>query len=330
VGVLLTPIITKQTLALEDLRGRALAIDGNAELYQFLALIRLRDGTPLRDSTGRITSHLAGLFYRTTRLIADYQLELVFVFDGTPPALKAAEIQRRRSTRERYEQEHAEAVRAGDLARAYSKATMTSRLTRDMIVEARELLRLMGIRAIQAPSEAEAQAAHMARAGRVWAAASKDYDALLFGAPRLLRFLTISGREFLPSQGAFRPIVPELIELDRLLDRWRITREQLVDLAILVGTDFNEGVKGVGPKKALALIEKYGSLERIPGCLEQAGDVSSIRRIYLEPVVTDEYEIAGGTPDLAGIETFLCGEREFARERVAAALDRAFRGPTLF
>ena len=329
-GVLLTPIITRQTLALEDLRGRALAIDGNAELYQFLALIRLRDGTPLRDSKGRITSHLAGLFYRTTRLIADYRLEPVFVFDGTPPALKAAEIQRRRSTRERYEQEHAEAVRAGDMARAYSKATMTSRLTRDMIVEARELLRLMGIPAIQAPSEAEAQAAHLARGGRVWAAASKDYDALLFGAPRLLRFLTISGREFLPSQGTFRPIVPELIELDRLLHGWRITREQLVDLAILVGTDFNEGVKGIGPKKALALIEKYGSLERIPGCLEQAGDVSSIRRIYLEPVVTDEYEMAGGTPDLAGIEAFLCEEREFDRDRVAAALERAFRGPTLF
>src|SRR3954470_21565915 len=107
-GVALTPIIVKQTLALEDLRGTTLAVDGPGELYQFLALIRLRDGTPLRDSKGRITSHLAGLFYRTTRLIADYRLELVFVFDGTPPALKADEIQRRRSTRQRYEIEHAE------------------------------------------------------------------------------------------------------------------------------------------------------------------------------------------------------------------------------
>src|SRR5919197_3662214 len=229
-GVLLTPIITKETLELDDLRGATLAIDAHGELYQFLALIRLRDGTPLRDSKGRITSHLAGLFYRTTRLIADYRLEPIFVFDGTPPALKAAEIQRRRTTRERYEREHADAVRAGDLARAYSKATMTSRLSREMIGEARELLRLLGIPAIQAPSEAEAQAAHMTRGARVWAAASKDYDALLFGAPRLLRFLTISGREFLPSQGTFRPIVPELIELDRLLGAWGINREQLIDL----------------------------------------------------------------------------------------------------
>jgi len=329
-GVLLTPIITSQTLSLDDLRGRSLAVDGNGELYQFLALIRLRDGTPLRDSKGRITSHLAGLFYRTTRLIADYRLELTVVFDGTPPALKAAEIQRRRSTRQRYEIEHAEALREGDLPRAYSKATMTSRLTRDMVAEARELLRLMGIATVQAPGEAEAQAAAMARDGRVWAAASKDYDSLLFGAPRLLRFLTLSGKEFLPSQGTFRPIVPELVELDPLLEQWQINRAQLVDLAILVGTDFNDGIKGIGPKKALKLVQQRGRLEAMPEYIDRLGDVAGIRRIFLEPEVTSEYETAKGTPDFAGIKAFLCGEREFAADRVGAALARAFGEPTLF
>src|SRR6266480_4951802 len=109
VGVVLTPIITKDTIALHDLNGRTLAVDGNGELYQFLALIRLRDGTPLKDSKGRITSHLSGLFYRTTRLIADHRMELVFVFDGKPPALKSAEIDRRRSIKERYDAEHTQA-----------------------------------------------------------------------------------------------------------------------------------------------------------------------------------------------------------------------------
>jgi len=330
-GVLLTPIITKETLELDDLRGRTLSIDAHGELYQFLALIRLRDGTPLRDSKGRVTSHLAGLFYRTTRLIADYQLQMTFVFDGAPPALKMAEIQRRRDIRERYEAEHAEAVREGDLARAYSKATMTSRLTREMIDEARELLRLMGIPTVQAPSEAEAQAAHMARAGRVWAAASKDYDSLLFGAPRLLRFLTISGKEFLPSQGTFRPIVPEIIDLDRLLQGWGVTREQLVDLAILIGTDFNTGVKGIGPKTALKLVQAHGAIEAMPEEIRAAvGDVAGVRRIYLEPNVTNEFDITFGEPDIDGVVAFLCGEHEFARDRVTAALDRAFRERTLF
>ena len=324
-GVLLTPIIVKQTLSLEALHGALLAIDGNGELYQFLALIRLRDGTPLRDSTGRITSHLSGLFYRTTRLIADYALKPVFVFDGAPPPLKTAELQRRRAIRQRYEHEHAEALQSGDYASAYSKATMTSRLTREMVAEARELLRLLGIPTVQAPSEAEAQAAHMAASGRVWAAASKDYDSLLFGATRLLRFLTISGKEFLPSQGVSRPIVPELIELDRLQDALHIDREQLVDLAILVGTDFNDGIKGIGPKKALKLVQEHGRIEQMPDEIRHAvGDVDEIRRIYLAPPVTDEYDIQPGEPDMPGVVAFLCGEREFSRDRVTAALDRAF------
>jgi len=331
VGVVLTPIIVKETLALGDLRGRVLAVDGNGELYQFLALIRLRDGTPLRDSKNRITSHLNGLFYRTTRLIADYGVRLVFVFDGRPPAQKAAEIERRRSIRQRYEAERDEALRAGDEARAYSKATMTSRLTREMVAEARELLRLLGIPTVQAPSEAEAQAAHMAAANAVWAAASKDYDSLLFGAPRVVRFLTLSGKEFLPSQGTFRPIVPELIEMDRLLSALAITRQQLVDLGMLVGTDFNDGVKGIGPKKALKLVQEFGSIERMPDDIRQAvGEVEDVRRIFLQPEVSDDYDVTFGEPEFASVVDFLCREREFSQERVTAALERAFSERTLF
>jgi flap endonuclease-1 len=325
-GVLLTPIIVKETLTLEDLRGRRLAVDTNGELYQFLALIRLRDGSPLRDSKGRITSHLSGLFYRTTRLMADYGPELVFVFDGKPPALKAEEIARRRSIKERYETEHAQAVAAGDLAKAYSKATMTSRLTREMAGEARELLRLMGLPVIQAPSEGEAQASHIAARGNVWAAASKDYDCLLFGAPRLLRFLTISGKEFLPSNGTFRPIVPELIDAAVLLKHYEITRPQLVDLAILVGTDFCDGIKGIGPKKALKLVKDFGSIEEMPAEIRDGigPALREIRQIFLEPEVTEDYEIEFAKPDWDGIIHFLCDEREFSRERVTAALKRAY------
>jgi flap endonuclease-1 len=324
-GVVLTPIVDRQALSLDDLRGKVLAVDAQAELYQFLALIRLRDGTPLRDSKGRVTSHLAGLLYRTTRLISAHGIRLVFVFDGVPPLLKADEIGRRRAVRARFEAEHAEAVRQGDLARAYSKATMTSRLTRDMVDDARELLRLMGIPTVQAPSEAEAQAAHMAKGPGVWAAASKDYDALLFGAPRLVRFLTISGREFLPSQGTFRPIVPELIDRDSLLASWGMTGEQLVDLAILVGTDFNEGIRGIGPKTALKLAQRHGRIEDMPDEVrQQLGDVDEVRRIFLEPAVTDSYALSFSEPDVQGVVDFLCGTREFARDRVVAALERAF------
>ena len=334
-GVLLTPIITKDTIALDALHGQTLAVDGNGELYQFLALIRLRDGTPLKDSKGRTTSHLSGLFYRTTRLIAEHALTLVFVFDGSPPPRKAQEIAKRRAVRSRYEEERVAALERGDIAAAYSKATMTSRLTKEMVSEARDLLRLMGVPTVQAPSEAEAQAAHMAATSpQVSAAASKDYDALLFGAPTLVRFLTISGKEFLPSQGAFRPIVPETIVLARLLDGWGITREQLVDLALLVGTDFNEGVAGIGPKKALKLVQRYGRIESMPDDIRRAaGDaevLSDVRRIFLNPEVTDSFSVSASEPDFDGVVRFLCDERDFSRERVTSALDRAFRERSLW
>jgi len=204
---------------------------------------------------------------------------------------------------------------------------MTSRLTREMVDEARELLRLLGLPTVRAPAEGEAQAAHLAARQIVWAAASKDYDTLLFGAPRLVRFITISGREFLPSQGTFRPIVPEIIVLQKQLGAWHLTRAQLVDLAILVGTDFNNGVKGIGPKKALRLVQTHGRIEDMPPEVRDAvGDPSDVRDIYLDPAVTDEYSIQFGEPDVDGVIKFLCEERIFARDRVTAALERAFAG----
>jgi flap endonuclease-1 len=325
-GVLLTPILVRDVIELDALRGKRLAVDGHGELYQFLALIRLRDGTPLQDSTGRVTSHLNGLFYRTTRLIADYGLQLVFVFDGAPPQLKSAELARRRSIRDRYEEELAAARAAGDMARAYSKATMTSRLTRSMVDDAKKLLGLMGIPVVQAPSEGEAQAAHMARAGAVWGSVSKDFDSLLFGAPRLVRFLTISGREFLPSQGSFRDITPEVIDTARMLAELGITREGLVDLAILVGTDFTPGIKGIGPKKALALVKRHGAIEHMPSEIrdELMPIAPAIRELYLTPDITDHYSVESAPCDVQGVVRFLCEEREFSEQRVIAALERAF------
>ena len=263
--------------------------------------------------------------------MAEHALKLAFVFDGAPPVLKAQELARRRAVKVEFERARDEALARGDLDAAYSKATMTSRLTREMVGEAKELVRLLGLPVIQAPSEGEAQAAHMARAGHVWAAASKDYDTLLFGAPRLMRFLTISGKEFLPSQGKFRPLVPELLSLDDQLAAWSITREGLIDLALLVGTDFNDGVHGIGPKKALALVQQHGSIEAMSAEIRDAvGDVTSLRQIYLRPNVTDEYSIEPGEPDLDGIVRFLSDERQFSRERVTDALARTFPPPGLF
>src|SRR5262249_12525107 len=174
---------------------------------------------------------------------------------------------------------------------------------REMADEARELLRLMGLPVIQAPGEGEAQASHMAATGAVWAAASKDYDCLLFGAPHLLRFLTISGKEFLPSKGAFRPITPELVDSGTMPAHYGITRRQLICLAIPVRTDFNDGIKGIGPKKALKLVQDFGSIENMPSEIKEAvgSTVPDIREIFLKPEVTDDYSVQAKPPDPAAV-----------------------------
>ena len=326
-GVNLTPIIVKRVTSLEALSGKTMAVDAFNVLHQFLALIRTRDGSPLSDPQGRVTSHLVGLVFRTTRLIADYRMGLVFVFDGRPPHLKRAEVDRRRALRRRAEEEYAEAVEAGDLATAHSKAVQTGRLTREMVEDSKRLLELLGVPWVQAPSEGEAQAAHMARRGDVWASSTRDYDSLLLGTPRLVRYLTIQGQEWLPSKGRARKLEPEVIDLEGFLGHHGITREQLVDLGILVGTDFNDGLKGIGPKTALKLVKEHGRLEDMPENVASRlpSEYPEIRRLFLAPEVTDDYTIAPGELDEEGLIGFLCGERGFSMERVETVIERIKR-----
>jgi len=253
--------VPKTAVTLESLGGKSIAIDAYNALYQFLAIIRQPDGTPLKDSTGKITSHLSGLFYRTTNLV-ELSIKAVYVFDGVPPTLKETEIKRRAKVKEEALVKYEKAMAEGRIEEARSYAQATSRLKDYMADDSKRLLTLMGIPWLQAPSEGEAQAAHLARKGDTNFCASQDYDSLLFGAPMLVRNVTISGRRKLPKKEVYIDVVPETVELNQALKELGITREQLVDIGILVGTDFNpEGIKGMGPKTALKLIKEHGSLE---------------------------------------------------------------------
>ena len=323
-GVNLTPIIIKKTIRLEDLRGKNLAVDANNTLYQFLSLIRTPDGTPLKDSNGHITSHLTGLMFRSTHLIHNYGINLIFVFDGKPPPLKEQEILKRRELREKATREWKKALETKDYTTAFSKAVMTSRLTNPLIDDAKQLLKLLGIPFVQAPSEAEAQTSYMAAKGDVWASSSRDYDALLFGSPRLLRYLTISGKKFLPSKGVSRPLKPELIDLKNLLAHHELTHKQLIDLAILIGTDFNNGVKGIGPKTALKLLKKYGNIEKLPNNVRSKvpEHYNEVRKIFLKPNITSDYTLKYGKLDEKNLYQFLCNQRDFSKKRVETVVQR--------
>jgi flap endonuclease-1 len=329
-GVNLTPIIKKQMLTLKDLAGKSLAIDANNALHQFLSITRMADGSPFTDGQGNVTSHLIGLLFRSTRLISEFAVRPIYVFDGEPPALKRREIEKRRAVRAKAESEMAEALRRGDLHTAFSKAVMTGRLTREMIDDAKRLLHLLGIPYVQAPSEAEAQAAHMASHGHVWAANSQDYDSILFGTPRLIRYVTIQGKEYLPSKGKTRPLKPELIELEDLLASLGVSREQIVDIAILIGTDFNEGVRGIGPKTALKLIREHGSIENLPDNTRSrvSEDFRKVREVFLNPQVTLDFSTRFGPLREKELCDFLCLQKSFSRNRVELAVERMRKSNT--
>jgi len=328
-GVNLRGLVPIQIVKLEDLGGSTLAIDAFNALYQFLAIIRQPDGTPLKDSTGKITSHLSGLFYRTSNLI-EMGIKPVYVFDGVPPVLKRAEIERRKQIKVEAAFHYEKALAKGDLPKARMLAQATTSMKDYMKEDARRLLGLMGLPYVQAPSEGEAQAAHLTQKGEAEYCASQDYDSLLFGAPRLLRNVTISGRRKLPNKGVYVDVVPELVDLEKVLKECGITHEQLIDIGILIGTDFNpNGIKGLGPKTALKLIKQHGTLEKSLPHIKNAAfphPPESIRDIFLHPNIRDDYELEWKAPDVEGIVNFLVREKDFTEERVRKALERMQQG----
>jgi len=325
-GLKLSKLVVKHQIKLESLRGRIIAIDAYNALYQFLALIRLRYGVPLTDKYGRVTSHLNGLLFRTVRLV-EAGIRPVYVYDGSPPQLKSKTLEERVEKKKEAEVKWKEAVAKGDLRDAWAKAVQTSRLTKSMAEDSKKLLNYMGIPWVQAPSEGEAQAAYMTQAGDVWASASQDYDSLLFGSLRLVRNLTITGKKFLRKTPGYYKLKPELIKLDETLRELDLTREQLVDMCILMGTDYNEGVKGIGPVKAYKLIKKYGTLERVleGESISLGADIDAIRNIFLNPPATADYELKWEDVDEDGLIEFLVEERGFQRERVKKAIERLRR-----
>jgi flap endonuclease-1 len=325
-GVNLRGLITPVPITLQDLRDRVVAIDGYNALYQFLAIIRQLDGTPLQDSKGRITSHLSGIFYRTANFLEE-GVRPVYVFDGKPPELKKGEIKSRMEFKRKAEQSYSAALERGDLAEAKKFSAMTSKLTAEMVGQAKDVLSAMGIPWVQAPSEGEAQAAFMNRKGDAWATVSQDYDSLLFGAPRLVRNLTISGRRKLPGKPVYVDVQPEIIKLEEALHSLNITRQQLIDIGIMMGTDFNpEGFRGIGPKKAQKIIQDFGSLkaalEKNALAEEEAADYDAIADIFVNPATTADYRLQWGRVNGEEVKRILCDTFEFSVERIEAALQR--------
>jgi flap endonuclease-1 len=317
-GVALRDILAdyKTPVSWEALPGIA-AIDANNALYQFLTIIRQPDGTPLMDRQGRVTSHLSGILFRMATFM-EKGIKPVFVFDGKPAALKQATVEERRKVRDQAEEKWRAAVERGDEAEAYKQARSATRVDDTVVATAQDLLRLMGIPVVQAPGEGEAQASYMVAKGDARYVVSQDYDTLLFGAPLLVRNLTVSGKRKI--RGRQIVVTPERIVLADTLAGLHLTRERLIEVGILVGTDFNPGIDGVGAKTGLKIVQKGEFLAKLREKLPDF-DPAPVIDLFLHPPVTNDYALAAGHPDPEGIRRMLCDGYDFSEDRVNKAME---------
>ncbi len=320
-GVNLSGLVEPKTIELSDLRGKTVAIDAYNMIYQFLSIIRQPDGSPLCDRNGNITSHLSGILYRTSNLISQ-GIDPVFVFDGKPNRLKKATLDGRKERREKATIEWEEAKEAGDVKKAFSKAQQTSRMTPEIKESSKELIRALGLPIVDAPSDGEAQAAYMCMKGSVYAAASQDFDSLLFGTPMLVRNMTITGRRKVPGKEIYKDVMTELISTNDFLNSIGINREQLVDMCMLIGTDFNEGISGIGPKKGLKLVKEMGSLEKIlPSIGKEIPEYEEIRAIFLDGEHLDDYQLKTEQIDRDSVIELMT-RYDFSQDRINGTLDK--------
>jgi flap endonuclease-1 len=320
-GSKISDLLEGKEIKVEDLAGKVLAVDAFNTLYMFLTTIRGPDGSPLMTKEGKITSHIQGIISRFTNYM-DKGLKFVFVFDGTPPSLKSEESKRRRELKKEAQKLFEEAKQKEDLENMKKYAARSVFLTNEMVEETKELLDLLGIPIVQALSEGEAQAAHIVLKGDAFAVVSQDADSILNGALRVIKNLSITGKRKMPGNLGYKNLEPELIELKPNLTRLELTQDELIMLAILIGTDYNYGgVKGIGPKKGIKLIKdkKEKSFEEVNWEDNFKINWKDIFDTIKDMPTTDDYEIKFKSPNYDKLKEFL-SIREFSEVRIENTL----------
>lgn len=328
-GLNIREIIPRKEIELSDLKGKTICVDAFNILYQFLSSIRQADGTPLMDRKKRITSHLSGIFYRNIALL-EHGVKLIYVFDGKPPELKYKTFEKRGGAREIARGRYEEARGEEDFERMKRYSSQLVRLDDEMIKESKQLLEAMGIAVVQAPGEGEAQAAYLARTREgLYASASQDYDSLLFGAPKLIRNLTLAKKR--KTISGWMEVKPEIIELQQVLNSLEINLDQLICLGILVGTDYNpKGIPGIGQKKALQIVKRFKQpvmifdsikeqMENLPE--EDKFDWREIFELFHKPNVSHSIFIFGKVNEKK-IREILVNEHDFSDDRVQKQMER--------
>ena len=325
-GLQIGEIVPRKSVSFSDLNGKIVAVDAYNAIYQFLSSVRQPDGTPLMDDKKRVTSHLSGLFYRNISLMAE-GIKLIYVFDGEYHELKGRTHENRAEAKEMAREKYDEAKSEDDVEGMGKYARGMIRLTKEMAEESKELLNAMGIGIVQAPGEGEMQCAQLVKDDSAFAVGSQDYDALVVGGTRLIQNLTLARKRKLATGYVF--ISPEIIEYSKVLGELGIDPDQFISLAILVGTDFNPGgVRGLGPKKALALVKQKKYPVEIFREVEHLLEFNwqEVFEIFKKPNVHKDLKVSFSKMDTGKIKKILVEEHDFSMERVERQLEKLEEG----
>jgi flap endonuclease-1 len=319
-GVAITELLEGKTLEIKEITGKRIAIDAFNTIYQFLTVLRGPDGEPLKNSKGQITSHLKGLLSRNIQFLKE-GLKPIYIFDGESPELKREEKERRNVIYQQNKERYDLAKERNDFEGIYKYSQRLQRITPEIIESSKKLLDLLGIPWVQAKSEGEAQAAYLVLKNDADFVVSQDADALLFGSPYLIRNIN-GGKKKKKGKLGYDKILPRIYSLSETLNQLGLDKEQLIILAILVGTDYNVGgIKGLGPKKALKLVKENGkNFDEIFNIVKCDFDWRAIKDIFENIPYNTEYEIEWKDIQKEKLISWLKNEYEFSEESLTKTL----------
>ena len=311
------------TVNLHKISGKTVAIDASMFMYKMLINMRGKNESYLKNENGKVISHIAGIFYKTSNYLA-VNITPIYVFDGKPPQNKDDTIKSRhekvKNAKEAMEKDTLSEQEKNKLEK------QTVRLTKEYVDDIKHLLTLMGVSYVQADGEAEAYASEMCRKGIVDYVVTEDMDTLAFGCPKMIRTCL--------DKSIKRSDVISIIDLETILSKFEMSYTEFVDMCILCGCDYCGSLPRVGNKTAFNHIKKFKNIEAmLPKVKELPDDYETkykesrkLFTLYHDSLPVDKLDYHNSEINLDGLINYLTSDCGMSDKRVQNSIKKIKQG----
>ena len=304
---------------LYKLSGKRVAVDASLILYQQLLK---SPGKIFKNSKGKITSHITGVFYKIMNYIS-LNIEMIFIFDGKPPDNKQDCINQRKE-KSKKAKEASLASTSEEEKQKLEKSAL--RLTSEMVNDVKRLLNLMGISYIHPDvGEGEAYASELCRMGYVDYVLTEDMDTMAYACPKLIRNCI--------DKSLKRKDIVSIFDYTKIISDIELTHEQFLDFCILCGCDYCPVVPRIGEATAMKLIKTHCNIEEIiektktkyafpENYIDTFNEAKKNFKIFTDNIKVEDIDIKKSVRDIEGLSTFLIEEVEMNEKRVQNSLKK--------